>query len=98
MRHDMSADPTTSCRVSKWHPIVKTQFQQPGQTLQQQGEVKLHFTHCLLGIQALQALPGQALTVEPERRPGQTGFKINEQIGILPICVTLRVGLEFVSR
>lgn len=60
--------------------------------------MKLHLAHRLVGVQPLQALPDHALAVEPERRPGQAGFELHQQVGVLPIGKTLLIGLELVGR
>ncbi|MNJ64984.1 hypothetical protein D3C77_609740 [compost metagenome] len=50
MRHDVSADPAAGGRVGERCAVVEAQLHYPGQTLEQEREVKLHFAHGLIGV------------------------------------------------
>lgn len=98
MGHDMGADPAAGGRIGECAAVVETQLHQPRQTLQEQGEMHFDFPHRLLGVEPLQALPDQALAVEPERRPCQARLQLHQEIGVQALGETLLVAFQLVRR
>ena len=46
----------------------------------------------------MQALPDQMLAVEPERRAGDAGFQVDQQIGVLAVLVAFLIAGQLVRR
>ncbi len=97
MRHDVGTDPGAGGRISKRGTVVKAQFDDAGQALNQKREVDFHFAHCQLGVEPLQALPDHSLAVEPERRLRQARLQFHQQVCIFALIVSFLVGLELVD-
>ncbi len=98
MGQDLAADPGAGFGVGERRAVVEAQLLQTRQALQEQRELNLHLAHGLFGRQFLQALPGQALTVQPERGTRGAVLQVHQQVRVQALGETFAVVGQLIGR
>ena len=76
---------------------MKAQGFQAGQPAQQGRQLAFQRLQGRLGIQRLQALPGEVLAIQPERRARQAGFQLDQQFGVAALAQGFLEGIQAIA-